>query len=313
MKQFISCDWGTSSFRLRLVEVSTKKILAEIKTAQGIAATYALWKENGSTNRLTFYSNILFKQIALLEQQYGYGLNDISVVLSGMASSSIGMIEMPYKEIPFKTGGTDLVVQHIKPVESKHSIIIISGARSLHDAMRGEETMLAGCNIANTPEAQLFIFPGTHSKHIIIHSGMVQHLKTYMTGEFFEILSTKSILSGSVENGGTTGEYGAAFTMGVKESVSSNLLNNVFHVRTNELFDQLSKKDNYHYLSGLLIGSELKDLSKDNYASITLVASGTLSELYVQALHALGYKENLFIKNADETLINGQSLIANYY
>ena len=48
-------------------------------------------------------------------------------------------------------------------------------------------------------EEQVFIFPGTHSKHVTVKNGNVIDIKTYMTGEFFELLSVKSILSATIE------------------------------------------------------------------------------------------------------------------
>jgi 2-dehydro-3-deoxygalactonokinase len=224
------------------------------------------------------------------------------------------MMELPYKKIPFKTDGTDLLIYVIKASgECKHQMIIVSGARSSNDVMRGEETLIAGCGIANTEEEQLFIFPGTHSKHAIVQNGMVKGFETYVTGEIFDLLSTRSILAASVENVIATENCNSSFLKGVEESITSNLLNSIFHVRTNQLFERLGKKENYHYLSGLLIGTELKELVNKDYSSITLVSTGTLLALYEQALIALGFKEKLKLKNADEALINGQCLIAGYY
>ena len=37
---FISCDWGTSNFRLRLVETKTLNVLVEHKTDQGVKNVY---------------------------------------------------------------------------------------------------------------------------------------------------------------------------------------------------------------------------------------------------------------------------------
>jgi 2-dehydro-3-deoxygalactonokinase len=48
-----------------------------------------------------------------------------------------------------------------------------------------------------------------------------------------------------------------------------NILRAAFLVRTNQLLAKLSKKENYFYLSGLMIGAEIKDLSlakKANYS-----------------------------------------------
>ena len=45
MKFFLSVDWGTSAFRVRLIDAINKSVLAEIKTDQGIAATFEKWKQ----------------------------------------------------------------------------------------------------------------------------------------------------------------------------------------------------------------------------------------------------------------------------
>lgn len=37
VRNFLSCDWGTSHLRLRLVETATLRVLAEIKTGDGAA------------------------------------------------------------------------------------------------------------------------------------------------------------------------------------------------------------------------------------------------------------------------------------
>jgi 2-dehydro-3-deoxygalactonokinase len=314
MKQFISCDWGTSSFRLRLIEAATKQVLAETKSAQGIAATYSLWKEQPDTDRILFYSDVILQQIKLLEKQYGHSLEKVTLVISGMASSTIGMMELPYKSIPYKANKAELQIHIIPPAKTfRHQMIMISGVRSANDVMRGEETILAGCNIADKVEEQLFIFPGTHSKHVVVKNGTVKDFKTYMTGELFDLLSNKSILAASVEEDFTTPGNNEPFIKGIREAITTNLLNNIFHVRTNQVFGELSKKENYHYLSGLLIGEELKNIRNQNYASVTVVSAGALLTLYTEALSALGLKDTLQQKNADESLINGQAFIFNHY
>ena len=40
---FLSCDWGTSPFRLRLVERASLKILAEESSKEGNADTAERW------------------------------------------------------------------------------------------------------------------------------------------------------------------------------------------------------------------------------------------------------------------------------
>lgn len=312
MNEFISCDWGTSAFRLRLIDTLTKNVLAEVKANMGIAATYAAWKESGENDRVCFYSSFLAVQVKALEQQCHSKLDNTAIVMSGMVSSNIGMIDLPYKELPFFTSGSDTLTHLIPPSEQlKNKMIILSGARTNEDVMRGEETKLIGCETADEKDEQLFIMPGTHCKHIVVQDRMATRFKTFMTGEVFNLLTTKSILAASVEKNKAEQSIEAitSFTEGVLEGASNNLLNSIFHVRTNKLFDYYTAKDNYNYLSGLLIGSELKDLAQKDYAHITLVANGSLAFYYLQALQTLGVTTNVHTIDSDKALVAGQRRI----
>src|SRR5688500_15787071 len=103
MERFFSCDWGTTAFRLRLVEVAGLKIIAEESNQQGIAETYQRWKQSGKNEelRLTFYLDIIEEYIKAIEQKFNTSFKHTPVVISGMASSTIGMMELPYKHLPF--------------------------------------------------------------------------------------------------------------------------------------------------------------------------------------------------------------------
>jgi 2-dehydro-3-deoxygalactonokinase len=311
MEKFISCDWGTSSFRLRLIETASQTVLAEVSTGQGIAAIYTLWNNSKMTDRFSFYSEILSVNIITLQKQYGQSLTGVAVVVSGMASSGIGMLQLPYKKIPFDKNGEDLLLHFIPAsVSFTNPLLMVSGVCSLTDVLRGEETILAGCDTGSTNEEMLFIFPGTHSKHLTLKNGIVVDFDTYMTGEIFDLLVSKSILSASVQK--EIFEYGGememAFKKGVLQGCSTNLLNSIFHARTNQLFNYSDKDANYYFLSGLLIGTELKEITAKKYTGIQLVASGTFSPLYKIALETLGIT-GIQQQDADTALIKGQSTI----
>ena len=162
MKGFISCDWGSTSLRTRFVDEENRSILAEISSDLGISTAFKQWKQSGreEKTRLLFYLSILKNQIDIVEMKSGLSLKDKHLVISGMASSNIGMMEIPYKELPFLMDGSDL---HVKIIgasdEFKHEILLISGTKTLSDVMRGEETQLAGCEVVNDTEERLFIFP----------------------------------------------------------------------------------------------------------------------------------------------------------
>jgi len=311
MKFFLSVDWGTSAFRVRLIDAISKSVLAEIKTDQGIAATFEKWRQinQPEENRMAFYQSYLFEQVEKIADTFHDSLDNAFIVLSGMASSSIGMLELPYKELPFQCDGSDLLLRTLPAIHKNvpYKIVIISGVRSQTDVMRGEETILAGCDVVKDNRQQLFIFPGTHSKHIIINNNIAQNITTFITGELFDLLSNKSILSASLKkNDPGDSSNDAYFADGVKKGVSTNILNSIFQVRINHLFKTATEQQNYQYLSGLLIGYELKETAKINPGLITLVGSEGLQDVYTKALTILGLIDHLVCKNADEALINGQ-------
>ena len=313
MKEILCCDWGSSSFRLRLINRADGSVIAETSEGKGIAAVYNDWLQSGlpENERVGFYKKILLSQIEKLAKDF---LDKVPIIISGMASSSIGITELPYTKIPFDMSGAGLHLYKIADNEScGHDIYIVPGLRTVDDVMRGEETLLLGCDISNDDE-QLFIFPGTHSKHVVVQDNVVKDFKTYMTGELFDLLSNKSMLATSVEKDDNLGDNDIEqFKKGVNESTTKNLLNNIFHIRTNQLFNTLSKKENYYYLSGLLIGEELKAIQKKKYKHVTVVSSGILSTLYSEGLSAFGLQDELRHQNADKALIKGQILILNQH
>ncbi len=318
MEKFLSCDWGTTAFRLRLVDASSFKIIEEQNTTRGIAETFQQWKKTGKNekDRLSFYLDIIKEHIKTIERKAGISLNEVPLIISGMASSTIGMADLPYKDIPFSVDGSDIKVHSITATSSfRHNVTIISGVRTEDDVMRGEETKLIGCAAAVPDKSEhIFIFPGTHPKHVNVKNGKATAFKTYMTGEFFDLLSRKSILSVSVEEG--EGLHKAnnlkAFEKGVKDSISSNILHTCFLVRTNNVFNKLTKAENYYYLSALLIGTELKEVKNLTDTNITIVGNAAITPYYTIALKVLDLPEAdvlIQTRQADEALIKGQFII----
>ena len=319
MEKFLSCDWGTSSFRLRLVDKEHFKIEAEEISAKGILDTFNLWNQKGDTDpeaRILFYIEIISEHLDKLERKLNISLDGVPLVISGMASSSIGMISLPYHQMPFALDGSGIETKYQQASSGfNHDILLISGVKSEDDVMRGEETQLIGIYKEDPDTAtQIYIFPGTHSKHIIIKDKQAVRFKTYMTGEFFELLSKKSILHSTVEKNADLHQANCleSFKQGVRDSCGSNLLHACFRVRTNNLFGILDKKENYHYLSGLLIGAELQDLSDNDSIIIYLCCGSGLRANYETALYVLGldHKTHIFsAQSVDESVIIGQSKI----
>jgi len=314
MNHFLSCDWGTTSLRIRLADTDNGDIIAEEISSEGIASTFNLWQQSGSldSERVEFYLDILNHHIKSLEDKTGRSLSDVKVVISGMASSSIGIIEISYASAPVPVDGSGLQIVIISASDRfKHDVVIISGVRTGDDVMRGEETQLIGCIAAGQYVSnEVYIMPGTHSKHITVKDNRIADIKTYMTGELFDLLSNQSILKNTVEAADLSLD---SFKQGLKEAASANLLHSIFKVRTNHLFDIYSKPENYSYLSGLLIGAELNDLASVYADTINLVCGNSLSSYYQIALDELFPQKNIEIVPptlADVASVTGQIKIA---
>ena len=312
---FLSCDWGTSSLRLRVVRSADLTVDSEVRANDGIAVTYQAWKtaQPSPVSRFSYFLAVLRRHLDELERQSGRSLAGLPLVMSGMASSSIGCREVPYAMMPIAANGSDLRVETIEQNRDfPHDVLLISGARSENDVMRGEETQLTGALLRkpDTRERQLFIFPGTHSKHVVVENGYAVGLTTFMTGEFFELLSRKSVLAASVQasDAAGTAEDRAEFRAGVCEGAAKNLLHACFDVRVRSLLNAKSPSANYHYLSGLLIGSELGTLRSAGIP-VTLVGNGELAIKYFAALRILNVEVAPDLIDVDDALIRGQWVV----
>lgn len=310
-KYFLSVDWGTTNFRLRMVEYQSQKVIEETFLQNGgVKNLFYQWKKEGGSRRLIFL-NFLKNQINNLKVEKPA---DTPVMISGMASSSIGLLELPYAKLPFATNGENSIVNFIKPNGMiGYPVYLISGIKSETDIIRGEETQLIGCIKERDSQVgdQLYIFPGTHSKHMLVRENQVIDFKTYMTGEIFGLLATNSIIGDSVKAGGKKIGIKAknSFESGLKAAIRGNFLNETFQLRANYLFKKISKEDNFYYLSGLMIGTEIKTLLSKSYSEILVVCGSSIHAYYKMAFEMLGFTENIKMfsaRDADRLAIKGQ-------
>ena len=273
---FIACDWGTSRLRLRW---HGPEGLREVASEDGAARLAA----RGGDRALAFREAL---QAALLRLGAPVGL---PVMVSGMASSSIGWRELPYARLPFSLEGSSVVGQWVEP-----GVYLISGVRGPNDMMRGEETQALGwaeqvCDVL--PLRATLVLPGTHSKHLRLESGALTAITTFMTGELFEMLRTQSMLRHSMDLAVVGEPEGAmhwdAFREGVAASARAGLAANLFQVRTRQVLRSYSGASNRSFLSGLLIGSELRSLEAGE-SPIILAAGEALREAYTMAATECG-------------------------
>jgi 2-dehydro-3-deoxygalactonokinase len=317
-KFLLSCDWGTSAFRLRYVEVDTGILKAEVTSQLGIASMFTAYQQAITDKtliaekRIDFYLSYLLSQIETLSRQVS--VTGVPVIISGMASSTIGMKELAYASLPFSLEGTDTGIFQQPSSESfPHELLLISGVKSDDDVMRGEETQLIGLSSSINLQNGVCIFPGTHSKHMYVHGKQMTGFKTFMTGELFQTIASHTILRNSIEKLETDNfdAYASVFETGVLTAANgSNLLHTLFTVRTGELFKKYSKIENYYYLSGLLIGQELAGIQLGKDLILTLCCSSHLLPYYTKAIESLGYTSQSQIISGTiiDTIVTGGHL-----
>ncbi len=305
-RYFISCDWGTSNFRLRVVETKSLQLLAEHTTDQGVKAVYGKYQDQSEASQFQFFSQYLKAQLQQLPEEHRQHL----VVASGMASSNIGLRELPYADLPFNQNGEQLIWKHI--TESDLDLMLISGVKSTDGVMRGEEIQAVGLEefLSSCPKGTLLL-PGTHSKHITFDQQKFQGFKTFMTGELFDILSRQSILARSATYTPWSKAREPAFQEGLYLGLNRQLTASLFTIRAKHLLYNENREDNYYKLSGMLIGDELAYL-KEYVEPVILAASDPVFSLYQLALKSIIVPEQLLLlegKVLEKALLVGQKKI----
>ena len=325
----LCCDWGTTSFRLRLTNLKAD-VIAETHSEKGILFYHNHWLSQNDDNlerRFDYYLQYIQSQIREIHHGLEIDIATLPLVISGMAISSIGMINMPYENLPFSVAGTTGFECRIQ--KNGAPIILVTGVCSSDDIMRGEETQIIG--LYHTPELNrilpdsgIFVLPGTHSKHVSINDKAIVSIKTFITGELFHILRSNGTLSKSIaflqEDRNANPDNQLAFINGIRESKNGSLLNNLFQVRVNDILKKLNKEQNFYYLSGLLIGSEFDYLKKEAILSASnksvVCCSQNFISYYTTVLKELGLMERaIFIPPAlfDKATVVGQLTVYKKY
>ena len=88
MNYFVGIDWGTTSLRIRLVDYSSKKPIVSIELEMGAAVISA--KLSDPLKRKQKFRSVLEKEIPKLLKKEELEVDRMPILISGMASSSIG-------------------------------------------------------------------------------------------------------------------------------------------------------------------------------------------------------------------------------
>jgi 2-dehydro-3-deoxygalactonokinase len=269
---YVAVDWGTSSFRLWLVD-QAGNILGERRSDEGMMAAGKL----GFAAVLQSHLEAVGAAPAL------------PVIVCGMAGARQGWVEAGYVDTPAPLAS--ILKQAVTVPGQDRDIRILPGIaqrdRKAPDVMRGEETQLLGALGLDAAGDVLVCMPGTHSKWVSVRDGTVERFATFMTGELFGAASRQTILSHAVA-GADEAEDVDAFKSAVmaafeRPAFAANLL---FQVRSGQLLHGGTPSSAREKISGTLIGLELAaglagEASREaSKTDIMLVASGRLQMLY---------------------------------
>ena len=209
---------------------------------------------------------------------------DILCLIAGMAGSQQGWMQAPYCPCP---AGFDEIASQLTWIQPGR-IAIVPGLRcennGMPDVMRGEEIQVFGALQLLAIQDALLVLPGTHSKWVNVQAGTIRNFSTFMTGEFYALLRQHSILARTLpENDGAIDQD--AFDRGVALALGGgSLLQTVFSVRTLSLFEAMPGAALPSYLSGLVIGEELRAQQLTTGTSVILIGSDALTHRYERAL-----------------------------
>ncbi|GMU72773.1 MAG: 2-dehydro-3-deoxygalactonokinase [Betaproteobacteria bacterium PRO3] len=210
----------------------------------------------------------------------------------GMIGSRQGWREAPYLPCP---ASLEALSRGLVEVEGA-ALAIVPGLSTrdgsgLPDVMRGEETQIFGAVPIDAPRT-LVVLPGSHSKWARVERGVVLDFTTYLTGELYDALVGHTIL-GRLATPAREGTPGPAFLRGVERGLGSGqTLHDIFGARTLALSGELEPDAIRDWLSGLLIGREVRagrvwaQLAGDDAARVLVVGSDALAERYLTALAA---------------------------
>jgi 2-dehydro-3-deoxygalactonokinase len=276
------------------------EVVREVREPAGIKSLHeeaVRGKANSEADRAAVFADFLRARLEKLMANEKCPSHPLPLVISGMASSSVGWRELPYAQTPFALDGSGLRSQELnwRGPDWLGTTHLISGVATEFEMMRGEESEIIGLmsdpSVAAVRKCCLLILPGTHSKHVWIENDSVVDFRTFMTGELFEVLGRQSLLRASVdlsaraESNSFSELDEAAFREGVLWASERGLAAGLFRVRTRAVLGGHSLAENTWFFSGLLIGAELADVGKNGRnRPVMLAATCGLSEYYGLAL-----------------------------
>ncbi|MBV8156597.1 MAG: 2-dehydro-3-deoxygalactonokinase [Dyella sp.] len=269
----LAIDWGSTSLRAYLLDASGEVLDSRV-TGHGVFHL--------PTGGFSAALDNLISAWAPLP-------STLPMLACGMVGSAQGWMEVPYVRCPAAPAALVQGIASLK-IGGGRALHIVPGvalAGEIPDVMRGEETQVIGAMAgrAAQDEAVTIVLPGTHSKWVQFRQGSIVSIETFMTGELFDLLRSHSSIgriATPLEKPAAGGEDGFYRGLGdVAGDSDGSVMRLMFSARSRFLLGQMHSDQVLDYLSGLLIGEELRRHAGSG--ACILVGSDELCTRYARA------------------------------
>ncbi len=261
----IFIDWGSTNFHALLVHDGT--VLDRIEVAgHGVLTTLMLAAKGSRDDE---YGGFLNEAVRAWLEHYP----DASILMCGAVGSREGWVQTKYVEAP---AGFAAIAAGVYPLTAaqrgclrERSIAVTSGLAiehrdGRHDVMRSEEVKGLGATTHAGRDSALLCIPGTHCKWLKVEGGRIVDFHTVMTGDLYGVLSEHGSLAPLFGNGPAShvaGQDDSSFDQGLDlADAGRDLLLDLWQVRSRELHAAAPPHSLQSFLSGILIGHELRQI-----------------------------------------------------
>ncbi|WP_170181934.1 2-dehydro-3-deoxygalactonokinase [Phreatobacter stygius] len=272
--KLIGIDWGTTSFRAALMD-GTGAIRDRVEGSDGLVSI-----RDGA------FEAVLAGSIAQWETA-----GVLPIIASGMVTSRTGWVETPYLACPADPADLAGALRRIETPAGRRIAFVTGlsfrGTDGEPDVMRGEETQIAGLELAGS---RLAVMPGTHSKWVHVADGRIVGFRTAMTGDVFAAVKNHSVLRLTTAEAVDAPEAFAQAVRAGAAHAGAGLLGKLFRLRAGSLLGDFAANETAERLSGLLIGAEIaeaRSFAPDVGGKTLIVGGEALAARYAAAFAAL--------------------------
>lgn len=271
----IAINWGTSNFRA--FRLNTRgEVQAERASGRGAATV----PQGG------------FPDAVMAEVGDWIRAGEYKLLMSGMVGSRLGWEEAPYVNVP---ATFDQIASKVMRLDvGCIDVRIVPGLIGIDESgipelIRGEETEILGAEYPSSDSHRLCL-PGTHTKWVRMEDATIAAFTTSMMGDVFRAIGNGTILHSTVHHVEFNEE---CFLQGVSRSKQpGDLLHHLFGIRTLVLTGKMQETTASSYLSGLLIGHDIKPMVRTR-ETVHLIGEPELCALYATALREFAVRSTV--------------------